>query len=467
METHELKTILPEPATTWPREVGRSVQPDRDISPGEIESLLFGLRLRGNLAPDEKELLQSMTDQGSNLFLHREGTFFNNGEWQASVADVVATALNSRCTAIFSHRFSVPDVARNNCHRVQAAVIDPQSEKPIVLGMVSPDPGFADSRTECCFADLLSRFQTAINDIDRQASELESGFRSELPNIVINRASGRVLAANSTIAIALERDATSLTGIEFGQLKAEISDRLTTSAMHIENLRCGTLALAIVTFRKLATKASMQRPSTNEFMIHQMRNAMTAIVSAASCLNDPFHGDEQSEQNELTGILVREAARLDRDLSRWSLLFDYGGIRNRPVTIERELERAIELVQPIMKQGCKIDVMTSVGPTAASFPEKALMFLFEAALMSHLKQSPSSRRTTIQCIRDSNARIFKVRFETVPANPNEQLARDQRWQDVIGRLAGVMGIRLDNGQSPQNCRLVTELEISQMIEKPI
>jgi hypothetical protein len=467
METHELKTTLPEPATTWPREGDRSVQPDTDTSPTKIESLLLGLRLCGNLTPDYEELLRSMTDQSSFLFLHREGSFFNNREWQASVAEVVATALNSRCTAIFSHRFSVPDVARNNCHRVQAAVIDPQSEKPIVLGMVSPDPGFADSRTVCCFADLLSRFQTATIDIDRQASELESVFLSELPNIVINRASGRVLAANGAISTALGLDAASMSGIEFGQLKAEIADRLTTSAMHIENLRCGTLALATVTFRKLATKASRHQPSTNEFLIHQMRNAMTAIISAASCLDDSFHGDEQSEQNELTGILVREAIRLDKDLTRWSLLFDYSGLRNRPVIIEQELKRAIEFVQPAIKQDCRIDFMTSVGPTAASFPEKALMFLFEAVLTSHLKQSPSSRRTVIECGRDSQARIFKVRFETVPANPNEHLELDQRWLDVTGRLADVMGIRLHNGNSPQSSGLVTDLEIPQKTEKPI
>ena len=467
METHEFKTILPQPATTWSREGGRSVQPDSDTSPGDIETLLLGLRLRGNITPDDEDLLRSMTDQSSILFLHRDGSFFNNSEWEISAKEVIATALNSRCTAIFSHRFSLTDVASKNCHRVQAAVIDPQSARPIVLGTVSPDPGFADSRTERCFADLLSRFQAATADIDRQASELESAFQSELPNIVINRGSGRVLAANSAISTALGREADSLTGIEFGQLKPGIADRLSTSSMHMENIRCGTLALATVSFRKLPPKSSGERPSTNKFLIHQMRNSMTAIISAASCLDDSFQGDERSEQNELTGILAKEAARLDQDLSRWSLLFDYGGLRNRTLTIERELERAIEVVQSAQKQDCRIDVMTSVGPTAASFPEKALMFLFEAALMSHLKQNLSSRRTDIQCSQNIHTRVFKVCFETFPAHSDEQLELDQRWQDVTGRLAGVMGIRLLNEQPPNSSRLVTDLEIPQMIEKPI
>ena len=180
----------------------------------------------------------------------------------------------------------------------------------------------------------------------------------------------------------------------------------------MRNLCHSLLNMTVVSLRQKAVHSSRHH-SPNDFFAHRMRNKITAITSASALLDGVHNDTNDSEIPDLARIILTGATDLERDLSRWVSLIDYGFGKKQRTTIQEELDRAIRSTRFCTGHTHTIEVVTADTPiTVVDAHKQSLMYMFEAALLSHLEPAKIASSTSIQCSRVYTPSQFTVCLQT-------------------------------------------------------
>ena len=432
----------------------------RKVSQAGIESLLLGLNLRGWLTDSEKRLLDLLTAANCTTFICHDGHYVHPDNFDLFPVELIDTSPAAGSTAIFSQRFHPPQQSHPKCYRIHTAALDPRENPATILGMYGTEIETQEQESAHHFTELLLRFRKAANRIESLTTRLKTALASTLPTAVINRASARIVSANSAFCEMMAKQPRAVIDQEYSRLTGESKGALTSAAKRMDNIGQSALNLTIVSIDEPPVHNASHDSSITSFFTHKMRNKIASITTAASYLDTAFMAEEKPDKSELTRMILTEASELDQQLSRLNLLVNCQQLEPREACLRHELEQAVELVRSDQEETCLVEIAgRDLYDTVTSKPQ-ALMFLFETILRSHVELSSCRSRTRITGNRSSTHGALTVRVETELAGQQHTAKMEPNWKSYVSCLADRMGLSLSQNNYPEERKLVTTINIT-------
>ncbi len=353
--------------------------------------------------------------------------------------------------AIFTDHFRPEAAGELGPSRVHTAVVERSNDREWLLGMIEPDGHGTPSEAEQHFCGLARQFRTATMTVKEIAGRVGGALESSNPGLIVNRASGRVLAANSAAVDLLNTDVMSVVDQEYSSFARRLSLSASSRGLQMNNLTLGDMHLTTVTILPERRRFSPP-PCDNffsEFFVHTMRNKLGAIMVASSHLESLAAETEEAEGGELAGIILGEATELNRHLDRMQLLVSKAHLATHPVGVDAAIANAASQVGD--RHGVTIDTvdLTDEEPTIVEAPSQALEFLLEAVLNTHALPLHGARRTTVTLTETDPTVGIRIVTELNPTKRPPMAHR--RWHNYAIRLADAIGATLATEETEADC----------------
>jgi len=439
---------------------------NRALAQAGIESMLLALRFRNWLSDSEKCLLDLLVPDRSLIFLANQGEYLHPENTPLGPLDGLMSeaSVTTFSEAIFSRRFCPEHNGESETFRVQTAGLCTQDDIRLVIGHLSPDLSSTHA-DESEFTQLVRQFRNAWAATIPIANVLKKRFeRIEGPWLVVNRAAGRVLLANEAAAGALGLTLDRLIDSEY----SSISDRYVSLSpgrkLSMDNVTVDGIHLSIV------SHVANERPSETtldpqvDFLVHGMRNKISAVMTAVSHLDTIAAHDLESEERELTGIIMSEVANLDAYLNRMELLFNYDKYPVRSITLSDELAETVRRSAEWRTDKGQVNLQVYGIDTVACLPVVALNVLFDSALRSHLGHKARRSLTEIAISEQTDQKRVIVNIQTAFADVNHVPAFVVAWQQYCERLCRLMNAVITQHVAGNGTVLTTNLEIPVNVE---
>lgn len=211
-----------------------------------VESMLLGIVLRGWLADREKEFLDNLAPDRSITFLIRDRQYLHPEGIELFPSQLIETAIRQGGEAFFSHRYR-PERCKTDGYTIHTALINPSQPEPLVLGYFGHDSQLGQPEIQDRFYRLVSQFRQTYRLVSETAQYLTGTQKSDVPTIIVNRCSGRVVSTNEAAEKLFRTSQQSLVDQEFGQLKSRLASVSCGRKMKMANISKGNLNLTIIT----------------------------------------------------------------------------------------------------------------------------------------------------------------------------------------------------------------------------
>ncbi len=211
-----------------------------------VESMLLGIVLRGWLADREKEFLDNLAPDRSITFLIRDRQYLHPEGIELFPSQLIETAIGQGGEAFFSHRYR-PEKCKTDGYTIHTALINPSEPEPLVLGYFGPDSQLGQPEIKDRFYRLVSQFRQTYRLVGEIAHDLTGTQKSDVPTIIVNRCSGRVVSTNEAAEKLFRTSQQSLVDQEFGQLRSRLASVSYGRRMKMANISKGNLHLTIIT----------------------------------------------------------------------------------------------------------------------------------------------------------------------------------------------------------------------------
>jgi len=411
--------------------------PDKQAE-AAIQSLLLGLRFRGWLGDSEKDFLDLLAPEHSVTFLIRNREYLHPERVPLFPMDLIESALNGGGQAIFTHRYEPETATEYDCYKVHTARISPPDRDELILGVLGPDNIFGGPAQDDRFGHLVEQFRRSWRATDDLEERISSRLAGDLPVMLLNRASGRVLTASQQLAEMMQLDLQELVDVEYSELVRRLSTGSAGMKLQLENLSTEPIQMCVATVLPVsrAHGESSADGLIADFFLHTMRNKLAGITAAASHLGSLAEEVDAREEVELADIVLGEAGQLDRELDRLLTLLAYDRLPRKEMIISESISEAVERV--LIREGSRAEIEVNDVPSARTFksPPPALSLLLESVLMSHLNHQRQTSHTRIKLKEQPSD--TELRIITEMAAPHSPLAPNQHWQVCASRLARLM-----------------------------
>jgi hypothetical protein len=424
-----------------------------------LASLALTLRLRKDLTTDETNRLGLLTESGSQCFLYHNGRFYCSSPLPCMTEDVVKTAVQSGSGAIFSRHTAAGENPESVAYYVQSAVLDPGQADPIVLGLVSPTTVIDRSQTQRTFSCLIHHATASLAIVRGLENELSGLLVAESPVLIINRASGRIIAVNESCCTFFECPAQDLNDREFCDVKRDISQKLAMSSLSMRNISRDDLHLTIISLTPRAAQEKSSAVTLNEFFDSDLRHRLTAISTAATQFSTISAGLDNDDLNFLADVVVKQSSDMEQMIARRELLFNFNQQPQVDVVVTTALRCALDQpVGPAVRLS-GIDVSYPDPSFRISAPEHSLTFLFDAIIHAHRSSCPATAHTLIASSASPDSGILGMRWETRCQPDNTPAGLHEGWRTVADRLAELLSLDLKHSVDTGSMRLITALFI--------
>jgi hypothetical protein len=424
-----------------------------------MASMVLALKLRGSLTPREADLLDWLVDGQARLFLHYDECTHSARPLPCRVDEIVKTAIESGTGAVFCRTTGGIDLTNERSFYQQSAVLEPDADSPVVVGLISPIPGNESPNYRQSFLDLVDQCRLAYSDVRALESRLHQELEKESATLVINRASGRVLAANQPACAMTETTPESLADREYGSLQDTISRSLPGSSVNLRNLAHGPAFITIVTLTPSKNGSVDSKAALQGFFNRSVRNKLAAITTAASQLAAISTAVENKDQQFLIDVVLTQADEIGNCVSRLDLLHQFDSLKTEETSVADALQSAIDLFTQGGGRSTTLDVARQVPDFTVQAPRGALMFLFDAITRAHAVSCPERAHTWIDATGDPDGRILGMRWETrcQPITSGPQI--DKNWQAVAERIANHLNMDLRDSIDTDAGRIISTLFI--------
>lgn len=424
-----------------------------------VESLLLALRFRNWLGDSEKDFLDLLAPEHSVTFLIHNREYLHPEGVSLFPMELIETALNGGGQAIFTHRYQPQRSSDHDCYKVHTARFSPLDGDEWILGTLGPDSLYGGPSSEDRFGQVVEMFRRAWLATDHLESRVKARLEEDRPVLLINRASGRVLAAGERTAELLGAEVNELVDAEY----SEISRRLNTGTdgfkLQLENLSTSPIQLCVATIqtRPKPSRRALPDALIADFFIHTMRNKLSGITAAASHLGSLAEEVDARDEIELSDIVLSEAGQLDREMDRLLTLVAYDRLPPRTVSVEQSLSDAVRYV--LSREGRRAAIAREQNLSERTFqcPPPALALLFESVMLSHLNHQRQPSRTRVSFT--EQASYTEVRVSTVLENPTPDPNRGRNWLICAEHLAALMNVRLSHEETDERTEYTSTLRI--------
>jgi cell fate (sporulation/competence/biofilm development) regulator YmcA (YheA/YmcA/DUF963 family) len=403
--------------------------------------MLLGLHFRPHLTSSEKDILPLLVGESAKVCLRLGGNYIHNDASEAPI-DAVPTNQVTGTDAMFTHRWRPDRADLTDARILRTARIGRIDGQDLMLGLIEadcePDRDLADIR----FTPLIDIFRQAMTDASAVARHLHSRLPESGAWMLINRASGRVLALGRQAGVLLNAGEAYLVGQEYSSLTDSLGRVALERGLKLDNIEVHEQHLTIVTIlpRQSVPAAQESDRFFSEFFAHMMRNKLSTIVSAAGHLGTLAAEREEAEECEVADIIQSQADELDRQIERFRVLLDYDQLQPKTTSLASMIRDTVERLE---KSGLHTKVTIPREQAEAEWKVSPIAgdLLLEAIVLSQNTSDNGAARTQIRI----SARSQPLSIEITTRRSNDQAPARFRsdWQDYARRLASVMSLRCE------------------------
>lgn len=435
------------------RHLSRLSLPSEPSHIADIESLLFGLAIRGRLSDRERQLLDDLGKNHSAVFLLKNQTYLHPDDLELFPPSTLHETVPAGMDGLFSQMVRSPRFSE--AFRVHSTVINPGETSPIMFGMFGPRQ--FEPETQHTFERLAPVFRSAWKTAHLASSRVTASWLSDQPLLILHRTSGRVIAANRSAMNMLGMNEGELVDQEFTAVRPRLASALGRSRLTMENVNEGSLYISLVTIiREVATRERSASYVTDGFL-HQLRNRIT-MLSASACHLEAMTGwKSQADESELARLISSEAASLESLVGRFSLLTNFDRLPKADCDLLQELRRALDIIRSEVPAGYTFGLGTTTDIPTLRYPHLAPAYLLESVLRTHLDQGQTSSQTSVNLECDKER--ITCQINTTVALANGQVRFSPTPQQYAEALAAAMGIDLVQETNAAQSTLTTTMII--------
>ncbi|MFZ5979723.1 MAG: hypothetical protein ACOYVF_03745 [Candidatus Zixiibacteriota bacterium] len=423
-----------------------------------IESLLIGLCLRDWLTDSEKNFLDFLAPRNTLFFVLSEGQFLHPENTELFPLELIETAVKEGGEAFFSHRLQTSGSHTNQYYRVHTAHIPMNLQPSLILGMLCPDHPATEFEYTNSFCDLAIAFRESSESIVGLTTDLKARYQSSTPTLLINRSSGRLLAANPAATELFELSQRQLADMEYSRFKHRLADMMAGYKIKMDNIPQGENSLTIMTFTSEKPIAQKDDPFLLDHFLDSMMNKISSTTTAASYLGTLTDDGRKTEETELIEMILHEINEMEGNLSRFYTLTNCRHMPPQTVNLRVELEQAIEKVKTRYDAGLSVTITDNAGVNDHRAPSRAFQCLFEAVLLAHQAESAPGGTVSVrlESSNDNNLTAFFISG----ANENKPKTANRHWLQYSRLLAKNLGLNLNHSVQEDNLKIITEINIS-------
>ncbi len=420
----------------------------RDYRPA-IASLLLGLKYRSFLTPSEQVLLDELTDQHSISFLIRGRTYLHPADVELFPFEEIQSAIGSPSGCVFSQTWRSTSDGRGT-YALMTVSLGEIAYNRMIFGMLIPLGLRRDQAAISRFHEIARQFDEASQIVARTSTQIDNHISRNDPFLIVNRASGRVIAVSDSAADLLKSDSGKLLDLEFGQLKPQVTPLLGQTALTMTSL--GENALPICLIRFESRPARVGREDLAAFLVHKMRNKVSSIYTAASYLQTTTCWKCESDEADLAQLIQSEITELDQQLQRFHLMLGYNQMNKLQVNLADAAAVCIEQVR-ISRSGIRaVRVNWQASPVVISAPNGAVEHLLESIIQSHTQDYVEPAEIDITAADDGDQ--VRVTVCTALENHKRPAIFASGWASLGDCLATLMDAQLHH-RVDHNCQTLT------------
>ncbi|MCM2272211.1 MAG: hypothetical protein NDJ18_06640 [candidate division Zixibacteria bacterium] len=432
-----LEADLAERIVTRRQMIGRS---DAAIDTG-LASLVIGLGTRGSLVDSEKEFLDSLVPPHSLCFLVFDSRYLHPEGLELLSADQLEASY-LQGDAIYSHR-QRPVSGRLNACRVYASRGGEVSGRQVTLGMIGPDSAELFDSGIDRFTMLAQQFRQAVARVSPLMGTLRETLDRDHPVLIVNRCSGRVVAANAALLEKYAGNSEALIDSEYGESKSHLSELISGYTIAAKNVHTDELDLALLVFTPKPVKAEELAHGMYGRFVGSLRRSTQALHATAHHLEGIINWQPGHPEAELLHLIHEETADLEQIVQRYQVLAEFDQLRKTDINPAEELRNAV--TRAAIAHPKRQLALTEQWESATSMraPSEALVSLYDTILQIHLGTTCSCTTTTVQ-FRSGSDRKTVVRFTTTEnvSGGHPHLMAD--WVEYIAALGRLLGFAVQH-----------------------
>ncbi len=423
------------------------------VNQAMLESLLFGVLLRGTLTNAEKEFLDNLSPERAFTFLMQEERSFHPENVRLFPMTVIETLLHQRGEAVFTHRYR-PEGSLSREYLILTALLNPSEAQPMVFGFFGPAAHLAQDEMYERFHRLVQQFRTAYHIASRMARKIEKHHTAGQLLLVVNRSSGRVVFVNDA-ALRLFPKGESIIGEEFGHIKQTLLSLLPGNRLKISHLNEGELYLSLI---EVTARQEAKGPSPAWFfdtLQGKSERLFGSLQKLETLCDEKTSGEILAHVRKITA----DATEYDYYVKCMSFLGTYDELELSEVNVLDELEHAVTVEAARINHTRRIERSGVAEPVTVTAPRHMFGMLFDSILLMHLKNLEMPGNTIISMKTNRREEKLVLVFETDSFPSLAKEALDVEWLNCARGLAAKLGVTMTNRSSAQDYKIVTSVTI--------
>ena len=423
-------------------------------------SLLLGARLRDWVTDQESAFLDFLAPENHRVFLIQKGHFLHPTDTLLFSLEVIEPLSALDGEAIFSHRYEQPSDIGHKSFRVRTTTIKPEQDNPLILGLYGPEDIELRDKIDDSFFNIVSLFRKASELAQKTGRVLNNKMDAGLPQLLVNRASGCVVHANSEVGVMLETSSRNLIGKEFGYTTDKIGALSTKYKIALENFTAGDMNLSLVTLTP-GKRDSLSKTQTETFPVSdQFRSSLATIVTAASVIESSIDSLSVEETREMANVILDEAYDVNRQLTIEDQLEKYAQSIQRRVNLQYEVEKAIDRITSANHFAGDIKLHVTAELPYVTAPCDVYTHLFESILAVHSRATENKGQTLISVSSGDDDGKLVVDITTRYSGVVRKSILHSGLRQNIARLASKLGVELQFENDDQPEKIITSFAIS-------
>ncbi|RKX25696.1 MAG: hypothetical protein DRP47_09375, partial [Candidatus Zixiibacteriota bacterium] len=330
----------------------------------------------------------------------------------------------------------------------------------LILGLYGPEDIDLRDKIDDSFFNIVSLFRKASELAQKTGRVLNNKMDAGLPQLLVNRASGCVVHANSEVGVMLETSSRNLIGKEFGYTTDKIGALSTKYKIALENFTAGDMNLSLVTLTP-GKRDSLSKTQTETFPVSdQFRSSLATIVTAASVIESSIDSLSVEETREMANVILDEAYDVNRQLTIEDQLEKYAQSIQRRVNLQYEIEKAIDRITSANHFAGDIKLHVTAELSYVTAPCDVYTHLFESILAVHSRATENKGQTLISVSSGDDDGKLVVDITTRYSGVVRKSILHSGLRQNIARLASKLGVELQFENDDQLKKIITSFAIS-------
>lgn len=366
--------------------------------------MFLGLRYRDTLTASEQLLLDELAGDHGISFLIRGQAYLHPADAPLFPLDEIRAAAAAPVGTVFSQTRKADSADINSYLMMTVTVGDPALGK-LIFGMLVPAGLRRDESALRRFHHIARQFVESAEIASHSAANLENSTSDGKPWILVNRSSGRTVAANRAAAGLLMASPLELVDREFGSLRTRLGNVI-GRGLTMTSIGHDILPLCLIKVE--SGPVTSQPQDAGAFLVGQMHNKISGIRTAAAHLRAATCWKHESDEADLALLIESAATELDQAIYRLHLMVDFDKLERRPIEISKAVAASTEQLRHAHPSLRDVRVDWKADELVLSVPTGAIENLIAVAIQSQTHDFVEPAHVSIEATSDENDLRLKI-----------------------------------------------------------